>query len=407
VLSALATDPSILRSPLHARDTHLMVEALRALGATITEGNPGPFGPDLHITPIPENCSNPPTLDCGLAGTVMRFVPPLSLVIPGSLSFDGDAGARLRPMATTLDALGQLGVEVDATLEGFLPFTLTNTGAIHGRVVSIDASASSQFVSGLLLVGARLPGGLRIEHKGDSLPSLPHIDMTLHCLRGRGVAAEMVSPGIWEVAPGAIAGVEVAIEPDLSNAAPFLSAALITGGSVSISGWPESTTQVGSLVPELLEHWGASITRAPGVVTVEGGDGLAGGRELPGVNLDLSHAGELAPTFVALAALSPASSQFRGIGHLRGHETDRLKALVSNIEALGGSASETSDGIVVAPAELHPGLWKAFDDHRMATSGALLGLAIQGVEVDDIACTSKTLPEFPALWEELLSSPKR
>jgi 3-phosphoshikimate 1-carboxyvinyltransferase len=384
-----------------------MVEALRALGATITEGNPGPFGPDLHITPIPENCSNPPTLDCGLAGTVMRFVPPLSLVIPGSLSFDGDAGARLRPMATTLDALGQLGVEVDATLEGFLPFTLTNTGAIHGRVVSIDASASSQFVSGLLLVGARLPGGLRIEHQGDSLPSLPHIDMTLHCLRGRGVAAEMVSPGTWEVAPGDIAGVEVAIEPDLSNAAPFLSAALITGGSVSISGWPESTTQVGGLVPELLENWGASITRAPGVVTVEGGDGLAGGRELPGVDLDLSHAGELAPTFVALAALSPASSQFRGIGHLRGHETDRLKALVSNIEALGGSASETSDGIVVAPAELHPGLWKAFDDHRMATSGALLGLAIPGVEVDDIACTSKTLPEFPALWEELLSSPKR
>jgi 3-phosphoshikimate 1-carboxyvinyltransferase len=384
-----------------------MVEALRALGATITEGNPGPFGPDLHITPIPENCPNPPTLDCGLAGTVMRFVPPLSLVIPGSLSFDGDAGARLRPMATTLDALGQLGVEVDATLDGFLPFTLTNTGAIHGRVVSIDASASSQFVSGLLLVGARLPGGLRIEHQGDSLPSLPHIDMTLHCLRGRGVAAEMVSPGIWEVAAGAIAGVEVAIEPDLSNAAPFLSAALITGGSVSISGWPETTTQVGGLVPELLENWGASITRAPGVVTVEGGDGIAGGRELPGVDLDLSHAGELAPTLVALAALSPASSQFRGIGHLRGHETDRLKALVSNIEALWGSASETSDGIVVAPAELHPGLWKAFDDHRMATSGALLGLAIPGVEVDDIACTSKTLPEFPALWDELLSSPER
>ena len=211
----------------------------------------------------------------------------------------------------------------------------------------------------------------------------------------------------WEVAAGAIAGVEVAIEPDLSNAAPFLSAALITGGSVSISGWPETTTQVGGLVPELLENWGASITRAPGVVTVEGGDGIAGGRELPGVDLDLSHAGELAPTLVALAALSPASSQFRGIGHLRGHETDRLKALVSNIKALWGSASETSDGIVVAPAELHPGLWKAFDDHRMATSGALLGLAIPGVEVDDIACTSKTLPEFPALWDELLSSPER
>jgi 3-phosphoshikimate 1-carboxyvinyltransferase len=217
----------------------------------------------------------------------------------------------------------------------------------------------------------------------------------------------MVSPGIWEVVPGAIAGVEVVIEPDLSNAAPFLSAALITGGSVSISGWPENTTQVGGLVPELLENWGASITRTPGVVTVEGGDGIAGGRELPGVDLDLSHAGELAPTFVALAALSTASSQFHGIGHLRGHETDRLKALVSNIQALGGSARETRDGIVVAAAELRPGLWKAFDDHRMATSGALLGLAIPGVEVDDIDCTSKTLPDFPALWEELLSSPER
>jgi 3-phosphoshikimate 1-carboxyvinyltransferase len=407
VLSALAAGPSILRSPLHARDTDLMVEALRALGAIITEGNSGAYGPDLHITPIPDNHFVQASLDCGLAGTVMRFVPPLSLLMKGSLFFDGDPGARLRPMSTTLDALGQLGLHVEAKVAGFLPFTVTNAGSLAGRVVVIDASASSQFVSGLLLVAARLPEGLRIEHRGDSLPSLPHIDMTLHCLRSRGVDAKMVSPGIWEVAPGAIAGGEVRIEPDLSNAAPFLAAPLITGGSVSVTGWPENTTQVGGLVPELLENWGASITRTSGVITVDGGAGVAGGELLPGVDIDLSHAGELAPTFVALAALSPTRSQFRGIGHLRGHETDRLKALVSNIEGLGRGAGETPDGVVVEEGKLHPGLWKAFDDHRMATSGALIGLAVPGMEVDDISCTSKTLPEFPALWEELLSSPER
>ena len=404
VLAALADGPSTLRAPLIARDTTLMVAALRELGAHIEEVDSNVASPDLLVTPIPEGHRVDATIDCGLAGTVMRFVPPLMALIHGHARFDGDDAARARPMSATLDALGQLGLGVKSS-EGKLPFTLTNTGVLSESTLRIDASASSQFVSGLLLVAARLPEGLRIEHTGSQLPSIPHIDMTLECLRARGVKADMVEPGVWVVEPGPIAAHSVTIEPDLSNAAPFLAAPLITGGRLSVSGWPESTTQVGALVPGLLEHFGATVSSRGGIMTIDGGAGLAGGATLPGVDLDLGHAGELAPTLVTLAALGSQPSTFRGIGHLRGHETDRLAALVANITGLGGVAVETEDGITVSPASLRAGEWRSYDDHRMATSGALLGLAVEGITVDDIGCTSKTLPEFPILWEALLKSP--
>ena len=404
LLAALADGPSTLRAPLIARDTTLMVAALRELGARIEEVDSNVASPDLLVTPIPEGHRVDATIDCGLAGTVMRFVPPLMALIHGHARFDGDDAARARPMSATLDALGQLGIGVKSS-EGKLPFTLTNTGVLSEATLRIDASASSQFVSGLLLMAARLPEGLRIEHTGSQLPSIPHIDMTLECLRARGVKADMVEPGVWVVEPGPIAAHSVTIEPDLSNAAPFLAAPLITGGRLSVSGWPESTTQVGALVPGLLEHFGATVYLRSGMMTIDGGAGLAGGAPLPGVDLDLSHAGELAPTLVTLAALGSQPSTFRGIGHLRGHETDRLAALVANITGLGGVAAETADGLTVSPASLRAGEWRSYDDHRMATSGALLGLAVEGITVDDIGCTSKTLPEFPILWEALLKSP--
>ena len=404
VLAALASDPSTLHAPLMARDTSLMMDALRQLGAGIDAIDSGSEGHDLLVTPIPQGHTVEATIQCGLAGTVMRFVPPLMALLRGHAHFDGDVAARARPMSATLDALEQLGLDVDSA-SGKLPFSLSNTGRSAATTLRIDASASSQFVSGLLLMAARLPEGLRIEHTGSQLPSIPHIDMTLQCLRARGITADMVEPGVWAVEPGEIDAHPVTIEPDLSNAAPFLAAPLITGGHLSVTGWPESTTQVGALVPELLQHFGAHVSLDDGVMTIDGGDGFAGRASLPGVDLDLSHAGELAPTLVTLAALSSGPSTFRGIGHLRGHETDRLAALVANITALGGSATETEDGITVTPAELHAGEWKSYDDHRMATSGALVGLAVEGVTLDDMACTSKTLPEFPKLWESLLTSP--
>ena len=405
VLAALAEGPSTLRRPLHSRDTALMVEALRSLGATITEvPGDGAFGPDLDVTPIPQGLEVSASVDCGLAGTVMRFVPPLTALIRGSIRFDGDIGARRRPMSTTLHALTQLGLEVDDEGRDTLPFTATSSGPSTNSAVSIDASGSSQFVSGLLLMGAKLPEGLTVTHTGSHLPSLPHIEMTLSCLRARGVEVDSSTPGVWKVAAGPLDAVDVEIEPDLSNAAPFLAAPLITGGKVSIEGWPSQTTQVGADVPRILEHFGATFTVSGSTLTVEDGMGWRHGGDIPGVDLDLSHAGELAPTVISLAALASGPSVFRGIGHLRGHETDRLAALVENIRSLGGLAEETPDGIAVTPAPLDGGLWKAFADHRMATSGALLGLGVRGVVVDDISSTGKTLPEFPELWAALVES---
>lgn len=401
VLSALAESPSVLHSPLHSRDTALMIEALRELGTVIDEiPGDGAFGPDLRITP--QELSGGVTIDCGLAGTVMRFVPLVASLALGPVAFDGDPHARKRPMRTTIDALRALGVDVTDDGRGTLPFSLYGTGEVEGGELEVNASASSQFVSALLLVGARFTNGLELHHTGENLPSLPHIEMTVDSLRARGVDVDDSTAAMWTVAPGPIDGRELTIEPDLSNAGPFLAAAVVAGGTVTIAGWPESTTQVGDQWERLLTLFGATITRTATSLTVDGGTGALGGGTLPGIDVDLSEAGELAPTVAAIAALADSPSRITGIGHLRGHETDRLAALAAEINALGGAVTELEDGLAIEPRELHGGLWHCYDDHRMATAGAIIGLAIDNVEVDDIASTAKTLPEFPALWRDLI-----
>lgn len=397
VLSALASSPSTLHAPLIARDTELMVDALRALGATIDTSSPDSW------SIIPGEVTGNAELHAGLAGTVMRFIPPVAALAAGPVTIDGDAHARKRPMATTIDALRSLGVAVVDDGRGSLPFTIHGTGMVEGGEITIDASASSQFVSGLLLAAPRFRDGLVLRHAGERLPSLPHIEMTIDTLARRGVTVTSPEPATWVVAPGEIAGADVHTEPDLSNAGPFLAAALLAGGRVTIAGWPESTTQVGDLFRTLLPRFGATVTREAEGLTVDGGAGWRGGRRWEGVDLDLSEGGELAPTFAALAALATSGSRITGIGHLRGHETDRLAALVAEITGLGGRVTELDDGLAFEPAPLHGVPWRAYADHRMATTGALLGLVVPGIVVDDIATTAKTLPEFPALWEQILA----
>jgi 3-phosphoshikimate 1-carboxyvinyltransferase len=394
VLSALADGPSTLHAPLVARDTELMADALRALGIAIE------MSPDEWRI-IPGELHGGTELHAGLAGTVMRFIPPVAAIAAGPVTIDGDAHARKRPMRTTIDALRALGVQVDDDGRGSLPFTIHGTGGVDGGEVTIDASASSQFVSGLLLAAPRFRDGLVLRHAGERLPSLPHIDMTIDALQRRGVTVTSPEAATWVVAPGPIAGADVHIEPDLSNAGPFLAAALLAGGRVTVAGWPESTTQVGDLFATLLPRFGATVSRDAGGLTVDGGAGWLGGDTWEGVDLDLTEGGELAPTFAALAALATTASRITGIGHLRGHETDRLAALVTEITGLGGRVTELDDGLAFEPAPLHGGPWRAYADHRMATTGALLGLVIPGIVVDDIGTTAKTLPEFPALWEQM------
>lgn len=405
VLAALADGPSRLRAPLHSRDSALMIEALRQLGATITEvPGDGAFGPDLVITPISEDAPTDKTgIDCGLAGTVMRFVPPVAALRRGDSLFDGDPHARNRPMGTIVEALTGLGVAVSAPDGGpasSLPFTVHGTGEVRGGHLIIDASASSQFVSALLLAGARFTDGLHLEHRstehpGKPVPSLDHINMTVAVLRGVGVRVDDSVPNHWVVSPGSISAFDRRIEQDLSNAGPFLAAALATRGTVRIPNWPAETTQVGDLWRTILTAMGATVTLADGTLTVTGGPEIRGA--------DFDETSELAPTVAALCALAAGPSRLSGIAHLRGHETDRLAALVAEINRLGGDAEETSDGLIIRPAPLHGGVVHSYADHRMATAGAILGLAVPGIEVQDIATTAKTMPDFPLLWEAMLA----
>ncbi|MET3143385.1 UNVERIFIED_ORG: 3-phosphoshikimate 1-carboxyvinyltransferase [Arthrobacter sp. UYEF2] len=400
VLAALADGPSRLRAPLHSRDSALMIEALRQLGATITEvPGDGAFGPDLEVTPLSQEAPSSSThIDCGLAGTVMRFVPPLAALRNGVSVFDGDPHARKRPMGTIIEALRALGVALTADDGGTpssLPFTVEGSGQVQGGHLVIDASASSQFVSALLLVGARFTDGLHLEHVGKPVPSLDHINMTVAVLRGVGVTVDDSVPNHWVVAPGPIRAFDQRIEQDLSNAGPFLAAALASGGTVRIPDWPTGTTQVGDLWRSILADMGADVSLADGVLTVTGGPEIKGA--------DFHETSELAPTVAALCALATGPSQLTGIAHLRGHETDRLAALVTEINRLGGDAEETSDGLVIRPAKLHAGVVHSYADHRMATAGAILGLAVPGIEVQDIATTAKTMPEFPQMWADMLT----
>jgi len=393
VLAALATGPGRLRGALRSRDTLLMANALATLGAGIT----GADGADSDwlITPAP--LRGPVAIDCGLAGTVMRFMPAVAALANGSVRFDGDEGARVRPMAPILTALRALGVHIPAAGTGdHLPFTVAGRGTVRGGSVDVDASGSSQFVSGLLLAAPRFEQGLTVHHTGTTLPSLPHIDMTVQVLREAGVRVDDSRPAIWRVAPGPIDARDVRVEPDLSNAGPFLAAALVAGGTVRVPGWPATTTQPGALLPAILERMGAR-TRLDGDLLSVTGTGV-----VHGLDLDLHEAGELAPTIAALAALADSPTRLRGIAHLRGHETDRLAALATEITRLGGQAEQTSDGLVITPRALRPGTVRTYSDHRMATAGAILGLRQPGVLVEDIATTAKTLPGFTGLWQRML-----
>jgi 3-phosphoshikimate 1-carboxyvinyltransferase len=389
VLAALADGPSVVRRALRSRDTLLMADALRRLGVGVdTDGD------DWAVTP--GQLTGPASVDCGLAGTVMRFVPPVAALATGPVAFDGDPHARTRPMGAILRGLADVGVRVDDEGRGALPFTVHGTGSVRGGRVTIDASASSQFVSALLLAGARYDEGLDVRHDGKAVPSLPHIEMTVAVLRDHGVEVDDAEPDRWVVRPGPVHAVDVPVEPDLSNAAPFLAAGAVTGGTVTVADWPEHTTQAGDALRAVLQQMGARVVR--------GTDGLSvtGQGALRGVDLDLHDVGELTPVVAALCALAESPSVLRGIAHVRGHETDRLTALASELTRLGGDVRERPDGLELRPASLHGGVFRTYADHRMAHAAVVLGLAVPGVLVEDVATTGKTFPDFPGAWSRLV-----
>ena len=401
LLAALGDSPSTITGGLRARDSVLMIGALRALGVEVDAGEDFD-APVWRITPPAQlrggDAGAPAKVDVGLAGTVMRFLPPVAALAAGQVYFDGDPYARARPMGTLLQSLRDLGVRIDDGDRGTFPFLVEGAGQVAGGLVELDATASSQFISALLLAGSRYLNGVEVRHVGGPVPSQPHIDMTVEFVRAAGGTVDASEPGRWVVTPSVLRGREWSIEPDLSNAAPFLAAALVTGGTVTIPDWPAATTQAGDASRHLLREMGARVELTPAGLTVSGGAGVHG------VEADLRDVGELTPTLAAVAALADSPSRFTGIGHLRGHETDRLAALAREINGLGGDVVEEPDGLLIRPAKMHSGVFATYDDHRMATAGAVLGLAVPGVEVEDIAATGKTLPDFPAMWAAMLDA---
>ena len=396
VLAALADGESTIRGLLDARDTQLMMAGLRLLGNEVHVVEHDDTG-NVTVQVVPHFMSGPAAIDVGLAGTVMRFLPPLACLAHGTVSFDGDAAARRRPMATVIESLKDLGVAVHDRGTGRLPFTIEATGEVIGGEVFVDASKSSQFVSGLLLSAARFNAGVTIHHVGPPIPSMPHIEMTVAMLAEHGVEVRFDGESVWHVDPQAIEVVHRRIEPDLSNAAPFLAAALVTGGRVTVLDWPERTTQPGAAIRGILERMGATVTWSGAGLVVTGHGRVSG------IDVDLSAVGELAPTIAALACLADAPSRLRGIGHLRGHETDRLAALATELTALGSHVTETDDGLDIAPGPMSAGVFHTYDDHRLATAGAILGLRVAGIQVENVATTAKTLPGFAHRWQAMVA----
>ncbi len=395
IMAALSGGECRINHPLQARDTLLMAQALSALGSSVEIQ-------DEAFVVTPGTTSDATQVDCGLAGTVMRFVPPVAALSSGNIRFDGDPHARVRPMKQIISALRGLDVEINDDDRGTLPFTVIGKGFVAGGSVTIDASESSQFVSALLLAGCRYDAGVSVIHSGSALPSMPHIDMSVEVLRELGIRVDVdikdSTNATWTVHPGVPRSFNVTVEPDLSNAAPFLAAALVCGGSVTIPHWPTQTTQAGNALVSLLPKLGATVSRDGTDLVV------AGGSEINGIDVDLHDVGELTPVIAALCALATGPSTLRGIAHLRGHETDRLAALVTEINKLGGKATETADGIHIEPAKLHGGQFATYSDHRMAMAGAVLGLAVANLVIEDIATTSKTLPDFANMWQEMVNA---
>ncbi|GLW56266.1 3-phosphoshikimate 1-carboxyvinyltransferase [Kitasatospora phosalacinea] len=404
VLAALADGPGWVRRPLRSRDSQLMADGLRALGVTVEEtvnaASGGTGGGEAWRVIPAERLRGPAQVDVGNAGTVMRFLPPLATLADGPVHFDGDPRSHERPQHGVIDALRALGARIEDGGRGGFPLTVHGAGALDGGAVEVDASSSSQFISALLLSGARFNHGVEIRNTGGPVPSLPHIRMTVDMVRKAGGQVDAPEDGgekdVWRVTPGALIGRDLVVEPDLSNAAPFFAAALVTGGRVTVRDWPKHTYQPGDQLREIYTAMGGSCEFTD--------DGLrfTGTGKVHGIEADLHDVGELTPVIAAVAALADSESHLYGIAHLRLHETDRLAALAREVNALGGDVSETEDGLRIRPRPLHGGVFRTYEDHRLATAAAVLGLAVDGVLVENVATTAKTLPDFPQMWADLL-----
>lgn len=403
VIGTIAAKPTLISGALASRDSYMAARAMQSLGAEIEFLD----NSDVAVHP-PEVLRGGSTIDCGQAGTVMRFGSALAAFADGKTTLVGDASAANRPLRPLMDSLKALGASVKyGGKPGYLPVTIKGVPARAKKAraklknedtVRVDTSSSSQYLSALMLASPLINERVSLRAEG-RVPSWPYVAMSLDMLADQGVHIERTSSWSWLTDPTRPVGNPIAIEPDLSNAGPFLASVLLTGGQVTIPHWPAKTDQVGKYWLELLPLFGANVALSATGLTVSAPEGLT----WPGLEYDLGACGELAPTVAALCLFATSPSTLSGIGHLRGHETDRLDALATEIKRLGGSARVLRDGIRIEPAPLTGARLESYEDHRMATFGAIVGLRVPGCSVFDIATTAKTLPNFPERWDAMLA----
>jgi 3-phosphoshikimate 1-carboxyvinyltransferase len=374
--AALAPGTSTLTGALFADDTRAMLDAIAALGATV---DADPATATVTVGGVdPRRGTAEAAVDARQSGTTSRFVLPVAALRPGRTVVDGSPQLRARPFGPVLDALRELGAEVSAT--EFLPATVR--GPLRGGAVRVSGHISSQFLSGLLMAGPLMPRGLAVELTSP-LVSVPYVEMTKAVMAAFGAEVDGL-----RVAPGGYRPADHVVEPDASAASYFLGAAAIAGGRVTVRGLGTGSLQGDVGFADVLARMGATVTRTTDTLTVSANGSLRG------IDVDMADISDTAQTLAAVAVHADSPTRVRGIGFIRGKETDRVAAVVTELCRAGIDAVEDEDGFTIHPGVPRPTTFATYDDHRMAMSLALLGLRTPGIQISNPGCVAKTYPDF-------------
>jgi 3-phosphoshikimate 1-carboxyvinyltransferase len=386
LLAGLADGRSGLRNALFSDDTRYMAEALRALGAGVQTDR-------ASARIVVDGCGGrwtAPTADLyvGNAGTAMRFLAAACCLGHGRYRLDGTARMRERPIQDLVDGLRQLGAAISCESASGAPPVVIEAAGLPGGAIELAAERSSQFLSAVLQVAPYAARDVTITVRG-GLIAAPYVDMTIGVMAAFGARVDRDGARRFHIAGGQrYAGRDYAIEPDASSAHYFLAAAALTGGRVRVRGLCRGSLQGDVRFADLLEQMGARVVWAADAIEV------TGPAQIAGIDADLNPISDTAPTLAAIAPFASGPVHIRNVAHLRWQESDRLRAVATELARLGVRVEERDDGLTVWPSPIAPAAVHTYDDHRIAMAFALIGLKVPGIRIEDPGCVAKTFPEY-------------
>ncbi len=397
--AALAVGTTRVTGLLEADDTEAMLECVAALGAQVV-ADPAD-ATTVTVTGVGGTWrSGPVTVNARMSGTTARFIAPSLVLGSGGYTLDGTESMRERPMGDLVDAMTSMGARVEARAGGRLPIVVVNGGIgvepeVEQRVqLQVPGTVSSQFLSGLLLTAPCLAGGAIITCVGE-LVSRPYVDMTIAVMRSFGAVVHETTRAVFDVHPGGYSAIaDYLVEPDASAASYPLAAAAIAGGTVTVRGLGRGSTQGDLRFALILGEMGAQVLIGDTSTTVTGGP-------LRGITVDMADCSDTAQTLAAVATFAVGPTRVTGIESSRKKETDRLAAVVTELNRCGVRAEEHQDGFTIYPGPVQPAVIQTYRDHRMAMSFSLLGLRASGIAIEDPGCVAKTFPQYFTMFESM------